>query len=202
MRLFRARRLDSGALFDDPASWHVFRQWSKGEIDDEEIVDAHGAELLEALRRELDLQGGSTPTQMHLHAVEDLAAPALSGSSGPPGEEVGLGNSVVEASGPALLNAASAAAVVDEETEGLALGPAGNTEDNGDMAARRLVDTREGRGSAGGGSLGSHASEEAHGISNLAVQNNEVAPSPPSFVQQLDNTLAGTLGGHAHDKTN
>ena len=124
LQLFRARRLDSRALFDDPASWHIFRRWSKGEIEDEEIIAAHGAEFLEALRRELELQGGSLPTQLHQHAAAGLPEPALSGSEGPPAAGNGPEASAVEAleSGPAMSsNAVNAVAVVVEDVERLAM---------------------------------------------------------------------------------
>ena len=53
--LFKARRHDSGKLLDDPASWHVFRRWAKGDLSDEDVIEEHGSDYLTTLRAELEL---------------------------------------------------------------------------------------------------------------------------------------------------
>ena len=115
LQLFRARR-----HVDDPAAWHVFRQWAKGEVTDDDVTREHGPDFMVALRNELDLQGGATP-------VGPNAADSQDDGIGGEGE-----------------NLAEAPFQVERGQEGGETSDLWNTEDAADIGATRLFDSREG----------------------------------------------------------
>ena len=120
LQLFRARRYGNQRLVDDPAVWHVFRQWAKGDVTDDDVTREHGPDFMVALRNELDLQGGTTP-------VGPNAADSQDDGIGGEGE-----------------NLAEAPFQVERGQEGGETSDLWNTEDAADRGATRLFDSREG----------------------------------------------------------
>ena len=79
--LFRARRQSDVQLVDDPATWHVFRRWMRGDLTDDDILEEYGPNFLDKLRAERGLQGGASPVGLASEVEGEARLPVGAGSS-------------------------------------------------------------------------------------------------------------------------